>query len=204
MVRGVVNRWKRSCSPTEILIGPGVALLAIALVVVALAGCSDDADEPRQAVYKPHPTAAVRPARPGYGQQVEQPRGRVYQQQVPQQNLPGPRFEVVDPGNPWAYRPIPQYTPEPQTTPGQPWADSRGYRSVQRPDQGTRYGFGGYRPLDKDKPSQRETDTPGAAPPGGGMPAYPYYPAPYPYGTVAPFGYQNPMGWPGAGWPPVW
>jgi len=222
MVQGVVSehKWPWHITMDTLPVTHGWFVRAILLVAV-LAGCSDDVDDRKQAVYRTEPGTAAQPRAPGYGQQYQQPtpqyaapqypapqyaapqypaRSPYQQPHVPNQR-PAPRFEISDPGNPWAYKPMPRYTPpEAQTAPAQPWAESGSYRGTEQPGGSAGYGFGGYRPLDSGK-AKRETAKQAGVPQG--VPAYPYYPAPYPYGGATPYGPHNQMGWPGAGWPPV-
>lgn len=203
MVQGVVSerKWSWRIMMDTLPVTRVWFVFAFA-IVASLAGCSDEPDERKQAVYRTEPGRAVQPV-PGYGQQYQypypsRPRPR-YPAQSPYQpppapaQRPAPRFER-DPSNPWAYQPSQQYTPPPsQPTPAQPWSQPGGdtYRPTERGGS-TGHRFGGYRPLDSDKPKRETRDQADAR---QGVP-YPYYPAPYPYGGGVPYTVYPPVGVP--------
>lgn len=190
----------------ELPSGTRICVFALLFTTAVLAGCSDEPDDRKQAVYRSEPVRS-QPV-PGYGQQFQYPNvphtpRAPYPPPPVSQHRPAPRFEISDPGNPWAYNPAPQYShPETRSVPGQPWAETRPgeYPATGQQEAGSAYRFGGYRPLESEKPKDQAA-APSGMPPGA---PYPYYPAPYPYGGGAPYGGYPLTGWPGIGWPPVW
>ena len=194
-----------------------VAFASATLLLLAVAGCSRDADEDRQqAVYRAAPGTTVQPAIPRggvqpYASQIPYQAGQQglapqyqpqYQYQYQPQYQAGPQFEIEDSSNPWAYRPTPQIPPPGgQARPQQQWDQPAHPFSGGVPQQGTAQRFGRYRPLDSDEPATKRRR-------GGdyreqpAVPAVPYYPSQtYPGGGVPYGGVYDPYSWARGGYP---